>query len=209
MKKILALALVFTMLFTLSACGDLENANLTGSALGKNEIAKALDEGYEIVMSSCYPNDKIWKGIFQKDGSYEDMMILTADITMEQYEKLESIEWNDEKADEKRATVYGLLSNVQKIDISGFVPSEEELNSYIGMTLKEFEESGFENSGYTGDNFLFYDGTIYSVIVEMDRHGVKKAFEKFNSKDYKKVKVKSVEFTGFAPDFLDQYEKYI
>lgn len=213
MKKILFFVLVIGMIFTLSACGVDKDANLTGSTIdnNQNEITRALSEGYETVMTSVENN--IFKAILQKDGSFEGVLLAVGEMTDEQYEEYNNIDWDDEKAGEKKAAIYAKMTNVKSKDVSDLVPSQDELDGYIGKSLEELEDLGFENTGYIGgdeNSRLFYDGPLYCITAEVDLLNFEeKSYDDFSKEDLEKIIIKSTEFTNFSFGVLDNYQDYI
>lgn len=211
MKKIFVFVLVIAMLFTLSACG-VNDANLTGSTIdnNQNDITKAFNEGYESIMSSV--EDNVFKAILQKDGGYEDVLLVVGEMTDEQYEEYNNLDWLEEEDLEKIKAILDTMTNVKSKVIFDLVPSQEELDSYIGKSIAELEDLGFENSGYIDSEInhtYFYDGPLYSINVVVDKGDITKEYDDLTREDFEKIVIESVEFQSFSFGILDNYQDYI
>ena len=196
MKRIFAMLLCLLTVFALAGCGAEE---------GGNEITALYDEGYCLGM--CTYDETSWAGLFQKEDSTETVYKVTAAMTAKQYEAYSEISFEDEDSEEKTKDILGQLSDVVVTDISGMVPSQEELDSYIGMTFGELEEAGFENSGYIGDEEtgyrFFYDGPVFSCTVSTEEGTVITNMDDYSANDIRALKIGGMEFTGFSFNVLE------
>ena len=211
MKKTFVFVLAIVMLFALSACGP-KDANFTGSVIdnNKSEITKAFDEGYESMMSSV--EDNVFRAVLQKDGAFEDILLVVGEMTDEQYEEYRDLDWSEEDDLEKIKAILGNMTNVRSKVIFDLVPSQEELDSYIGKSIAELEDLGFENSGYIDSEInhtYFYDGTLYSINVVVDKGDITEEYDNLTREDFEKIIIESVEFQGFSYRLLDKYQDYI
>ena len=194
MKKITAMLLCLMMVLALVGCGAQES----------NEITALFDEGYEATLTTY--DETSWTGIFQKDGSWDTVYMVKAAMTEKQYADYEAIGWDDEKCDEKKAAILGQLSDVVVTDITDKVPAQEELDSYIGMTMGDLEDAGFESTGYVGDPEtgyeFFYDGPAYSLTVTPEEGSTVNDLDDYSTNDLRAIKIGAVEFTGFSFNLL-------
>lgn len=196
MKKLTAIFLALVMLSALTACGSKPAA--------ENEITELVKEGYCFTTTTY--DETEWRGIFMKDDSYDVVYKVTADMTAKQYEKYSAIGWDDEKAEEKQLAILGELTNVVVTDITDMIPTQAELDAYVGKTIGDMEDEGFENTGWTGEPGegyeLYYDGPVYyckvSTVEEVDD------MDNYSTNDIRALEIASVEFLGISSYILDQ-----
>ena len=196
MKKITAMLLCLMMVLALVGCG---------AQKAENEITALFDEGYEATLTTY--DETSWTGVFQKDGGWDTVYMVKAAMTAKQYADYDAIGWDDEKCDEKKAAILGELTDVVVTDITDKVPSQEELDSYIGMTMGELEDAGFESTGYVGDEDMgysfFYDGPAYSLTVTPAEDQTIDDLDDYSANDLRAITIGAVEFTGFSFNLLD------
>ena len=140
MKKLMTAVLTLVMVLTLAACG--------GKTAAENEITKLYDEGFECWATTACETE--WRGLFMKEGSYDVIYKVIAPMTAKRYEAYSNIEFDDEKAEEKQRAILGALTDVIVENIADMVPTQEELDAYVGKTIGDMEADGFENTGWTG-----------------------------------------------------------
>lgn len=196
MKKMLSILLAVFMVAALAGCGA-EDAG--------NEITKLLDEGYQCTMSSA--TESSWKGVFQKEDSYDTVYMVKAKMTAKEYEAYNAV-FGDEEHESETNALLGKLSDVTVTDITDKIPTQEELDSYIGKTLGDLENDGFENTGYSIDDkcvFTYY-GPVYCCIVTLDESTEIKSAEdldNYSLNDLRAMKIAAVEFSGISSTLLD------
>lgn len=196
MKKITATLLCLMLVLALVGCGT--------QAQESNEITALYDEGYLCSLTSY--DETSWSGIFQKDGSWDTVYLVTAAMTAEQYEAYSAIGFDDEEYETKQIKLLGQLTDVTVTDISDKVPTQEELDSYVGMTMGELEDTGFEKTGYMGDPEtgyeFFFDGPEYSLTVSTEEGSAIDDLDNYSENDLRELKIGGVEFTGFSFNIL-------
>lgn len=192
MKKLIAMLLAALMLLALAACGSKAEDDSA-----KNEIADLFDEGYVCVMSTS--DETQWKGVFQQEESYDKIYMVTADMTAEKYEEFCNIDFDDEDA---LHAILGSLQNVTVTDITDMVPSQAELDAYVGKTIGDLEADGFENSGWSGDPetgySFFYDGPVYCCAVTPTEGTVIEDMDDYSANDIRALEIGAVEFQGLS-----------
>jgi len=195
MKKIFAMMLALAMLFALAGCGAEK------SSAEDNEITALLDAGYENRMSS-YSEDT-WCAIFEKEGSY---MLVCAPMTKQQEKAHEEMDYND-ISDER--SFYAGFENVTLEDLSDRVPTRETLDGYVGMTLTELEEQGFESMGWSENedmNYTFYyEGSEYSLNVIPVDGTVIGDMDDWSRNALRALEIGTVEFAGFSYWMLSEH----
>ena len=151
MKKLTAVILLLIMVLALAACGITKPA-------AKNEITDLLDQGYEC--RGWTADETMWRGMFLKGDSYDEILKVTAPMTEKQYEEFNGY-FDDEDADAKQMAFLGTLTGVEVTDISDMVPAQEELDAYVGKTLGDMEADSFENTGWMKPGHI----NIYNICM--------------------------------------------
>ena len=196
MKKLTAILLALVMVLALAACG--------AESAAENEITELVKEGYTC-MSSTYDETQ-WRGIFMKDDNYDVVYKVVAAMTAKKYEDFSAIGWDDEKCEEKQMAILGSLTDVVVTDIADMVPTREDLDAYVGKTLGDLEDDGFENTGWTGEPGegydFYYDGPVYYCKVtpteKVDN------MDDYSTNDIRALEIASVEFLGISSYILDE-----
>lgn len=198
MKKLTAALLALVMVLMLAACGSKPAA--------ENEITNLYDEGFECRASCAYENE--WRGMFIKEDSYDVVYKVVAPMTDKQYEEYNNIDYSDEKAEEKQLALLSTLPDVTVTDISDMIPTQEELDAYVGKTIGDLEDDGFYNSGWTGEPgmgySLYYDGPVYYCMVNLPEGAVIEDMDDYSVNDIRALEIGSMEFLGLSGDILDQ-----
>ncbi|MBQ0037440.1 MAG: hypothetical protein KBS74_02075 [Clostridiales bacterium] len=198
MKKLVSVVLALLMIAALAGCG--------AEKTEENEITKLYSEGYQCTMSTA--TEGSWKGVFQKEDSYDTLYMVMAAMSAEEYEAYDAIPYDDEDADAQKEELLGKLSDVTVTDITDKIPTQEELDAYVGKTLGDLENDGFENTGYSiDDKCLFsYDGPVYCCTVTLDESTKIKTVEdldNYSANDLRALKIAAVEFSGMSSMLLD------
>ena len=195
MKKVTAILLMIILILALVGCGTVEDS--------ENEISKLMKEGYSCMMSSA--SEDMWKGIFYCEGNYDTIYKVVADMSEKEYQAYNDADFNEEIIN---GILFG-LKNVTVTDISDIVPTQEEMNIYVGKTLGDLEKDGFENTGWlgeeeTGINQFFYDGPVYYCKVTLADGVVVEDMDEYSANDLRELEIGSVEFQGISSYLLDQ-----
>lgn len=194
MKKLISVLMALIIILTLAACG----AEKTPPQ--QNLITQLTDEGYEYTMTSV--TEEFWKGLMEKDGQY---LLVTAAMTPALYEDYNAIGFEDDY-DALMLAFLGALKDVTSEDITDRVPSQEELDRYIGMTMGELEKEGYEQTGYLGDEGVysfFYDGGSYSLLVDPVEGTLIEDMDDWSVNDLRGLEIGGVTFLGFSGSILD------
>ena len=194
MKKLISVLMSLIIILTLSGCG----AEKTPPQ--QNLIMQLADEGYEYTMTSV--TEEFWKGLMEKDGQY---LLVTAAMTPALYEDYNNIGFEDDY-DKQMLAFLGALKDVTSEDITDRVPSQEELDRYIGMTMGELEKEGYEQTGYLGDEGVysfFYDGDSYSLLIDPVEGTLIEDMDDWSVNDLRGLEIGGVTFLGFSGSILD------
>ena len=198
MKKLTAVLLALVMVLALAACG--------GKSAAENEITKLYDEGFECRATTACETE--WRGLFMKEDSYDVIYKVIAPMTAKQYEAYSNIGFDDEKAEEKQRAILGALTDVTVEDVADMVPTQEELDAYVGKTIGDMETDGFENTGWTGEPetgySFFYDGPVYYCLVTPAEGIVIEDMDDYSANDIRAMEIGAVEFLGISSYILDQ-----
>ena len=216
MKKLLTLILALALALSLAACGESaadEDAAAGGDAttgedtalvMGDNEIADLLNEGYACVMSTA--EEGKWQGIFQMEESYDTVYKVVAAMSAEEYAAYDAISFDDEEAEAKQNAVLTTLTDVTVTDITSMLPTQEELDAYVGKTLGDLEDDGFENTGnsnYEGVYSFYYDGPVYCCMVDLEEGTLIEDMDDYSANDLRELKIGKVEFMCLSSYILD------
>lgn len=199
MKRILCLIVCIILMASVVGCGKT-------TADTDNEVTKLYADGFTPSMSSV--TDSSLKILFQKDYSFDVVYKVEAMISEAQYEQYCLASESDD-SDAEIAEFLENLDNVVVSDITDIVPGQDKLNAYVGKTIGELENEGYENSGYSGDDgdyAFFYDGPIYSLIVAPESGAIVGSIDDYSTNDIRAMKIGSVEFCGFSFAFLDEID---
>ena len=203
MNKIIKTLLAICLLLTVSACGNNKQPE-PEQEVQKNEMAKLFEEGYSCNSSTYMDNS--WHGMFIKDNDYSSTYKVEATLTDEKRTELEEIDFFDEGADKKTQAVLETLTDVVITDISDMVPSQEDLDQYIGKTIGDLENDGFENSGYFQDentyNF-YYDGPVYGCLVYLKEGTEILDIDDYSANDIRELEIGHLEFQYLSSRIID------
>lgn len=211
LAKLLAALLALAML---TGCGTAKNdtpAASTGDssapsegALGTNEIADLMNQGLSLVMSSRE------NGVLNALYTDDEMTVackVTAPVTDEEDQAL-SDAYEAEDPVFAEATIMTNLTDVTVTDISDKFPTQEALDAaYIGKTLGELEDEGYENTGWFGDEgdyAFFYDGPMYSISVGLQEGAVTGSLDDYSQNDLRAMEIASVTFDSFSYRILEE-----
>lgn len=203
MKKFFSILVAVALMFAFTACGTSGTSGTIEK--GDNAIAELYDNGYDCVMSSCTEN--VWKGVFQKDGSFDEILLAVANMTDEEYKMYDMISFDNEDYEDQHIAIVTSVEDVEITDVTDKVPSQEELDEFVGKTISELEEAGFENMGYTGDEdgvyTFFYEGPVYCVDVGLEDGVLIEDIDDYSANDIRELVIGSMTFTGLSNKFLD------
>ena len=198
MKKLTAILLALVMVLVLAACGATKTE-------AKNEITDLLEQGYEC--RGWTGDETSWRGLFIKGDSYDEILKVTIPMTAEQYEEFNGF-FEADDGEEKQMAYLQTLTGVEMADISDLVPTQADLDAYVGKTMGDMENDGFYNSGWTGEPGMgysfYYDGPIYYCLVTPAEGTVIEDMDDLSANDIRAIEVGAVEFLGISSSILDQ-----
>lgn len=186
-----------------------ENAvasEVTGSASsGKDsDVSRLVSEGFKCTAYSMFGEKFV--GIFQEPDNPAHAFKATVTLSGELYEKADEISVFDDDAKEKYTAILEEADGVIVTDISSLVPSQAELNVYIGKTLGELEQDGFSYTGYFAfsDQYTFtYDNNVISCSIGLKDNSVITNSDDISADFLRPLEIGSIEFNEFSYTVLD------
>lgn len=204
MKKILLCVLTMALaIFVLTACGgnsddssDDQKEEKTGINL---EELKTLGDAFDLeTEDDQFESDyKTFVYVFEKDDvAYRVRAELTKDVA-KKYEKLDAA---DQDYSDKVKEVVAPMEITKRENLTEMIPSQEELDKYVGKTGKDMINDGWEASGFEtdGDESRFTVGKgpfNFTVVVDAK---VKEKEEFDTEKEFSPLKIKSVKYLGLG-----------
>ena len=163
MKKLLTILCTLLLMLSLFACSK------------KQE--EPIDGGHNIGTDNSNTIGAIFKDNIAYEISDEHIKVVTNDYVYEAtmnsdiIDRLNAIDFFDEKKDEKYAEILLDLAFEKKTPRSEYELTDEKIANLIGKKGKELVDMGFENVGYnlSEENAVFFmecNGYTYSVVVE-------------------------------------------
>lgn len=213
LAKLLAALLALAML---TGCGAAKNDTPAASAgdssapsegtLGTNEIAGLIDQGLSMVL--CSREDGILYALYMDEDATAAYKV-TAPITDEEDQALSDI-YEAEDPALAEAAIMTNLTDVTVTDISDKFPTQEELDAaYVGKTLGDLEEEGYEDCGWMGDEdensyTFFYDGPLYSISVTPQDGAITGSLDDYSQNDLRALEIASVTFNTFSYGIIEE-----
>lgn len=193
MKKLISLTLALAFVLAFAACSKETPVNA--------DIKAYFDQGYEVGMTTS-SGDK-WSGILQKDNSY---VKISSAITKQQQEAFNELDFSDADYAKKEQALITSLVDATIEDLSSQVPSQDELDTYVGKTLGEMEEAGWENIGTLADDdeyVVTLDGPVYQINVTVSDDVDLSNLDNYSPNQINEFKIATAEFVGFAWGILE------
>lgn len=205
MKKMLVLLLAIVMLLGVVGCGS---ASTSGGKVAPEKI-KTLGDAFKYTDEAYYGFGYEYFVYVFKESEDGDFYRAIAEFSEELYEKSEEIDFDDEKREEKIHELYKDVPVFKVENLSAGIPSQKELDKYIGKTGADLLNEGFITSGYAlGDessDFWMSKG-VYTYAVTFDI--VLNSEGDFNEeeviKDAKILSVKYEMLSSAATDYGDE-----
>lgn len=167
MKKMLVLLLAIVMLLGVIGCGS---ASISGGKVAPEKI-KTLGDAFKYTDDTFYGFGYDYFVYVFKESENGDYYRAIAEFSEELYEKSEDIDFDDEKREEKIRALYKDIPVFKVENLSAGIPSQKELDKYIGKTGADLLNEGFTIGGYSlGDNSsdFWMDKGLYNYTVTFD-----------------------------------------
>lgn len=208
MKKFLSVLMAVVMILSFAACGSnkesVTSLTLPGDGLTSlNAIVKA---GFKTV------NNQIIENVYAQtvENSKAQQFVVVVKVLPEQLDAFNAIDYFDEKALDKYLEVIGENQIEDILDTATVLPSKEQLDSYKGMTIADFEATGAWMSGYSGDNgqygFNFTDD-FCDYRVELEKGTKLKDLDDIDlfDNEIQDLKIGSIECEGITGMYISTY----
>lgn len=208
MKKVLALVMIALMVFALAACGGSNSGNNTTQVSGPEEV-KTMGEIFSLGNneSSFSFSEKSFCYLFNHEGTWYRAIALMDEATSKAVNGIDIFDedWDDKVKDGLKDSEVAKLEN-----LSLAVPSQEELDGYIGKTGQDLLDDDWIVSGWSilGETLFFMEKGDYSYNVTFEEE-LEEIEDHECDEDLPGLTVKKIEFTGMsnsASDIPDEYE---
>ena len=208
MKKVLALILIALMVFALAACGGSNSGNNT-APVSNPEEAKTMGEVFSFGNneSAFSFSEKSFCYLFNYEGTWYRAIALMDEATSKTVNDIDIFDedWGDKVKDGLKDTEVTKIEN-----LSLGVPSQEELDGYIGKTGQDLLDDEWIVSGWSivGETMFFMEKGDYSYNVTFEEE-LEEIEDHEYDEDLPGLTVKKIEYTGMsnaASDIPDEYE---
>ena len=193
MKRATKILLTLLVLISLCACSSNKE---------KNEIASLYDKGYDVTQTS-YMDDK-WTAVYQKDFSMNDAYKVELSMDQATFDKLFEIDTFEEEGQKQFREIVEYLPDCTVTSLNDLLPAVDEFDKYIGKTIQDLENDGYERNGYTYNEegcIFFLDGLKYSINVQTNEFITYETIDNYSENDIRALTIKSIECTGFSSMF--------
>lgn len=199
MKKVLTLILALAALAVLVACGATAPAKTNDFDLQSLKTLGDLQKLEKENDSWAY-NENGYVDLFEYGGTTYRVF---ADLTEEIYNSMEAIDFFDEDREEKLNNILAGVAITKAEDMTQYIPTEEELQKYVGKTGQELLDDDFWTSGYwLYDDQYFHMGhdlyefdVYFNEKIDVDNTDM----DEFNDEEaIRTMTVKKLVFTGFS-----------
>lgn len=195
MKKLITILLT---ILTLCACSNKQSINKD------SEIYKLIEQGYTWTSISITEEDGVnCLGTILYNEETDDYVAAFADITSEQYEEYNQLDIFEDGV----AHNYLCSLDVKEVlPLDSYIPTQETLDSYIGMTLQEFEELGFyQNGNWCDDNnrpLYSYDNDVYVCEVYVNELQADADFDDYSVNQTLQFTISELKYTELSSNIL-------
>jgi len=173
---------------------------LSGCKKEKSKIEQLIDKGYQLD-STCGSSVGLRKG----SEELEDFIILTFDVSQAIQEKIDNLDFFSDSYWDDLIDLYAKCEVVDETNCMEYLPSNQDVQKYVGLTLVELKREGFDECGSISDETgVIYDmdNGYYCIKIKMDP---KLNYETINNYSYNeilKTKIVEVEVAGLSMDIV-------
>lgn len=179
MKKLVSVLLVALLAISLAACSNQGGNSSQGSSQGSESsegfdlsTLKTLGDLYQIDPEHCdygMSETRIAMVLHTEDLAIRGR----ADVSAQQNEAIDAIDFFAEDRDDQMLEIFKDIPFTSVEDLSKGIPSEEEINAFVGKTGQDLLDAGFGGgSGYMmgGGEYEFYlsQGDYEYVVIFND-----------------------------------------
>lgn len=188
MKKYISILLALAIVFTFAACSKTTVQETETNA----EIQGYLDDGYDFTMSGSV--EGYWAGLLVKDGSY---IKVSAPLTEERETLLNALDIADEDYDAKENALIATFMDATCEDITSMIPTEEDLQAYVGKTVGELEDEGLMYTEWeiSEENYILqFDCSTYTFNATVSETVNSSNRDDLSENDIRDLTIATVEF---------------
>ena len=170
MKKLVPFMMVLVLaVMALAGCGS-SGGNAGGSADAEATLDSLETIGDVIALESEMEQTSVHDGhvvyVFQLGDTYYRAI---ATIPKEEEQAYYDVDFEDEDFMEQQEAIVAPLKIDEIENISEMIPSQEELDEWVGKTGAELEKAGWYYSGYDLENEIFWMGYgLFTYDVTFD-----------------------------------------
>ena len=200
MKNTIKITLLALLLTCLCACSSSNSKDNTV----KNELANIIDQGYEVKQTS-YQDNK-WNAIYEKDGNYKDAYKVELIMNQETFDKLFELDTFEENQLNEYNEIVTSIPECTVTSMNELLEDESEVLKFVGKTIKELEDAGYERTGYIYDEngfTIFADGPFYSLNVKTNEIITDETIDDYSENDIRELIITEIEITGFSTYIFD------
>lgn len=197
-KTLLCLLTAACLLCTMAACGSSKTETAEEPAPAAAEPAfKTMSDAFAFESINSGFNETKYVYVFEKDDIiYRAVADLPADVS----ETIWSLDFFDEKYDEKVHAAVAPLPIAQLDNLTERIPAQAELDALIGKTGRELMDDGWTISGWQLDDMEFtldHGPFAYTVVMEGD-YTPNENYDFDEEVDFPPLKVKSITYAGIG-----------
>lgn len=205
--KLIGLLLSFVLVFSMVGCGGAEDKNTEEKKVEITSIDQLLNEDYMYSTSGPAEDSNVWTGVYLKAEDYSAAYRVVINFTEDELAAYNALDFVEEDAEQKMLDILKGAKDCTITDITDQIPTQDELDKeFVGKTIGELEETGFENSGQTNDEQghvqFFYDGPEYNVLV-VPKEEIED-IDDYSPNDIRALEIGTAKFWGFSDSILEQ-----
>ena len=142
--------------------------------------------------------DGKWSAIYEKDGNYKDAYKVELKMNQETCDMLFELDPFDEDQLKKYNEIVTSIPECTVTSMNELLPDENEALKFVGKTIKDLEDAGYERMGYmfNDDGCVFFaDGPFYSLNVKTDEIITDETIDNYSENDIRELTITQIEIT--------------
>ena len=139
-------------------------------------------------------------------NSFEDIYKVEISIDQNTYNKLFEIDTFEEAGAKKFNEILTTIQDCKVTPMADKVPNKDDFSTYIGKTIQDLENDGYERSGYFFDEegcVFFADGPDYSINVQVNEVITDVSIDDYSENDIRALTIKDIKFSNFSFNIFD------
>ena len=208
MKNTIALLLTLVLLATFVSCGGAAPKTSAEVDLGAwktvGDVQKIEKENDSWGYGENENGEIKYVEVFEYDGTTYRIF---ADLSREVYDAMDALDFFDEQREEKMNKILAVVPVTLAEDMTKYIPTEEDLQAYVGKTGQELLDDDFWFNGYwlDDDQHFFMCHDLWALEVYFNEHiDVSDNMDDFDEEEaIRNLTVKKMVFTGFSDRATD------